>query len=516
MVVQHTNRSHMGRRHLTKEPAMTSLNSEVTKFLSPQPLKMFIGGRWVESKSGKTFETLDPGQGNVLAKVSAGDAADVDAAVAAAQEAFRKSGWATMPANDRSVILHRLADLIDKHQEIIAQIESLDVGKPRGQAAGFDVPNAAQTFRYYADLAVHTRRREPIAVSGFDARTMRVPYGVCGFIFPWNFPFLLVAWGIAPALAAGNTVVIKPAEDTPLSTLYFAKLAEEAGVPTGVINVVTGLGETAGAALARHPGLKRMSFTGSPEVGRLVAEASGRNLIPAKLELGGKGAAVIFDDVNVDAVAEALAGAVTLNAGQVCCTATRWLVHEKIRDEFVKKATATLGAMKIGYGANPDTNIGPVVSEKQRARVLDYVERGVKEGAKPLLVGGRAQVEGYGKGFYVKPALLTGDAANVCAREEVFGPVAYLMTFNDEEKVVEVVNSSSYGLANSVWSNNLDRANRVAERLVAGNSWINAHNLFAHGMPYAGCNLSGCGGGVLGPETLSDYLRNQTVARTLA
>lgn len=495
---------------------MTSLKPEVPKFLSAQPLKLFIGGQWVESQSGKTFETLDPGEGRVLAKVSAGDGADVEAAVAAAQEAFRTSGWATMPVNDRAVILHRLADLITKHQEIIAQIESLDVGKPRGQAGAFDVPHAAQTFRYYADLAVHTRRREPIAVSGFDARTVRVPYGVCGFIFPWNFPFLLVGWGIAPALAAGNTVVIKPAEDTPLSTLYFAKLAEEAGVPPGVINVVTGFGETAGAALARHPGLKRMSFTGSPEVGRLIAEACGRNLVPVKLELGGKGAAVIFDDVNVDAVAESLAAAVTLNAGQVCCTATRWLVHEKIRDEFVKKATATLGAMKIGYGANPDTNIGPVVSEKQRSRVLGYLDKGVKAGARLLLEGGRAEVKGHERGYYVKPALLTGDPGNVCAREEIFGPVAYLMTFNDEDKVVELVNSSPYGLANSVWSADLSRANRVAERLVAGNSWINAHNLFAHGIPYGGCNLSGCGGGVLGPETLSDYLRNQTVARVMA
>jgi len=476
---------------------------------------MFIGGRWVEARNGKTFETRDPGEGRVLAKVGAGDSADVEAAVVAAHEAFGKSGWATMAVNDRAVILHRLADLIIKRQEVLAQIESLDVGKPRGQAAAFDVPHAAQTFRYYADLAVHTRRRDPIAVSGFDAHTVRVPYGVCGFIFPWNFPFLLVGWGVAPALAAGNTVVIKPAEDTPLSTLYLAKLAEEAGVPPGVVNVVTGLGETAGAALARHPGLKRISFTGSPEVGRLIGEACGRNLVPVKLELGGKGAAVIFDDVNVGAVAEALAGAVTLNAGQVCCTATRWLVHESIRDEFVQKVTAALGGMKIGYGGDADTNIGPVVSEKQRARVLGYLDKGVKAGARLLLEGGRAEVKGHEHGYYVKPALLTGEPDNVCAREEIFGPVAYLMTFNDEDKVVELVNRSSYGLANSVWSHNLDRAKRVAERLVAGNSWINAHNLFAHGLPYAGCNLSGCGGGVLGPETFSDYLRNQTVARPL-
>lgn len=494
---------------------MSSLHPQTTKFLSAQPLKLFIGGRWVEARSGKTFETLDPGEGKPLATIAAGDAPDVDAAVAAAQTAFRSSGWATMPVNDRAVILHRLADLITQHQEIIAQLESLDVGKPRGQAAGFDVPHAAQTFRYYADLATHTRRREPIALPGFEARTIRVPYGVCGFIFPWNFPFLLVGWGVAPALAAGNTVVIKPAEDTPLSTLYFAKLAEAAGVPPGVVNVVPGFGETAGAALARHPGLKRMSFTGSPEVGRLIAQACGRNLVPVKLELGGKGAAVVFDDVNVDAVAGSLAAAVTLNAGQVCCTATRWLVHEKIRDAFVQKATATLCAMKIGYGAEPETNLGPVVSEKQRARVLGYLDKGVQTGAKLLLEGGRAEVAGHEKGFYLKPALLTGDPGNICAREEIFGPVAYVMTFSDEDKVVDLVNTSAYGLANSVWSTDLNRANRVAERLVAGNSWINAHNLFAHGLPYGGCNLSGCGGGVLGPETLSDYLRNQSIARPL-
>src|SRR5579863_3165415 len=214
---------------------MNTVQAEVKNFLSSQPLKMFIGGRWVDSSSGKAFETRDPGDGKVIAKVAEGDARDIDLAVNAARQAFDKSGWATMPANDRAVVLHRLADLIDKHRDIIAQIESLDVGKPIAQATGNDVPHAAQTIRYYADLSVHTRRREPIAVSAFEARTVRSPYGVCAFIIPWNFPFLLLGWGIAPSLAAGNTLVVKPAEDTPLSTLYFCKLAEEAGVPEGVI-----------------------------------------------------------------------------------------------------------------------------------------------------------------------------------------------------------------------------------------------------------------------------------------
>ena len=494
---------------------LPEVETEVQEFLSSQPVKMFVGGEWTDSQSGKTFATRDPGEGKELAQVAEGDAADIDRAVDAAWQAFRTSGWATMPANDRAVILHRIADLIDKHDKALSQLESLDVGKPYGQAAGFDIPHTANTFRYYADLMVHTRRTEPIALAGFDARTLRAPYGVCAFVLPWNFPFLLMGWGFAPALAAGNTVVLKPAEDTPLSALYFCKLAEEAGVPKGVINVVPGYGETAGAALAGNPRVKRMSFTGSPEVGRLVGEACGRNLVPVKLELGGKGAAVLFDDIDIDSTAQALAEALTLGTGQVCCTATRWLVDEKICESLVGKASSILSNMPIGHGSDPKTQIGPLVSETQRTRVLGYVERGEKEGAKTLLEGGAATVAGHEGGYYVKPTLLTGSPDNVCFREEIFGPVAYVMPFKTEEEALELVNRSQYGLANSVWSADLDRANRVAEQMVAGNSWINTHNLFAHGLPYAGVNLSGLGGGVLSPETLFDYLRPQSIARVL-
>ncbi|MHB8973263.1 MAG: aldehyde dehydrogenase family protein [Pirellulaceae bacterium] len=486
---------------------------EVEAFLARQPLAAVIGGEDVASANGETFTTLDPGTGQVLAQVYAAQPQDVERAVQAATDAFARAPWARLPVNQRATLLHRLADAVEQRKPIIAQIESLDCGKLAGQAEG-DVQNFVDTMRYFINIALHMEQRSALPVARHEAWTVRQPWGPCGFIFPWNFPFLLAGWGISPALAAGNTVVIKPAEDTPLSAIYLAGLAQEVGIPDGVINVVPGLGETAGAALAANAGLRRMSFTGSPEVGRLVAEACGRNLVPVKLELGGKGAAVVFDDVNLNDTVEKLAQAITFHAGQVCCDATRWLVHQSIYDRFVDASVARLKQVSVGYQLDQHAQMGPVVSEKQRQRVLGYLRKGQNAGATLLLEGGVAEVA-QRPGFYVKPALLAGSLDNVAAREEIFGPVAYLTAFHDEDEAIRMANATDYGLANSVWTTDLLRASRVAESMVAGNSWINAHNLFPHGVPYGGVNKSGLGGGVLSIHTYLDYLRSTSVVRPL-
>jgi aldehyde dehydrogenase (NAD+) len=486
---------------------------EVAEFLGESPLPGVVGGEMVMASHGETFCTRDPGSGQPLAEVAAMAPDDVDRAVKAAQSAFDTSDWRRLSANERGVLLHRLADAVARQKNILAQIEALDAGKILAQAEG-DVQNFVDTLRYYTNLAIHVQHRSPLAIAGHEAWTVRQPWGPCGFIFPWNFPFLLAGWNISPALAAGNTVVVKPAEDTPLSAIYLARLAKQVGIPDGVINVVPGLGTPTGAALAAHPGLRRMSFTGSPQVGRLVGAACGRNLVPVKLELGGKGAAVIFDDVDLPRTIESLAQAITFHTGQVCCDATRWLVHKSIYDQFVRASIQRLRKVNVGYQFDSSTQMGPVVSQKQRERVLGYLRRGCEEGAELLLEGGPHEVPGRA-GFYVKPALLAGSLDNVAAREEIFGPVAYLAPFESEEEAIAMANQTEYGLANSVWTNDLDRAQRVAAAMVAGNSWINAHNLFPHGVPYAGVKQSGMGGGVLSVETLFDYLRNLSVVRPL-
>ena len=485
----------------------------VQRFLATDLHRAFVGGRWVEATGGETFDVVNPGTGERIATVTSLQQADVDAAVDAAESAFAAGHWSRMPVNERSAVLHRIADVVEDRKAEFAQVEALDCGKIFEQAVE-DIENFIDTFRYFADLAQQVNYRSVIAVKSHEAWVARHPWGPCGFIIPWNFPFLLAGWGLGPALAAGNTCVLKPAEDTPLSAIYLCHILEELDVPPGIVNVVPGLGETAGAAVANNPKFKRMSFTGSPEVGRLVAQACGRNLIPVKCELGGKGAAVVFEDVDIAETAQSLVNAITYHAGQVCCDATRWLIQKPIYDEFVDECVTRMKAVSIGYQLDSGTEMGPLVSQVQRERVLGYLEKGTSAGADLVLEGGTAEVSGR-PGFYVKPALLAGPLDNVAAREEIFGPVAYLAPFTTEEEGVRLANDTDYGLGNSVWSSDLQRCARVAEAFESGNGWINAHNVVVHGVPYAGVGKSGMGGGVVSPETLNDYLRPISVVRPL-
>jgi len=481
------------------------------------PRQLFIGGRWAEAASGKTFETPDPATGEVLARVAEGDAEDIDRAVRAARRAFEDGPWGRMTPSERGRIIWRIGDLILEHAGELAQLESLDNGKPFAVAQAADVPLAADLFHYMAGWATKIEGNT-ISISvpympgaSFHSYTLREPVGVVGQIIPWNFPLLMAAWKLGPALATGNTVVLKPAEQTPLTALRLAGLMAEAGLPEGVVNVVTGFGETAGAALAMHGDVDKVAFTGSTEVGKLIVAAAGAtNLKKLTLELGGKSPNIVFDDAGPAAV-EGAANAIFFNHGQCCVAGSRLFVQQSRFDEVVDGVAEIAKSIKMGPGMEPGTQMGPLVSDEQFRRVTGYLESGKSDGATALAGGGR-----FGdRGYFVEPTVLTNTTPGMkVVREEIFGPVLVASPFTDLDEIAAVANDSQYGLGAGIWTKDISKAHALARKLRAGTVWINCYNVFDAALPFGGYKQSGWGR-EMGHEVLNNYTEVKAVTTQL-
>ena len=473
---------------------------------------MFIDGKWVAAASGKTFPVYNPATGEVLAQVAEGDREDINRAVKAARKAFEDGPWSKMTSSERGRMIWKLGDLLEQHLEEFAQLESLDNGKPLAVARVADIPLAVDLLRYMAGWATKIEGNTiPISAGGgkakFLAYTLREPIGVVGQIIPWNFPLLMAAWKLGPALATGCTVVLKPAEQTPLSALFLAELIAEAGIPDGVVNVVPGYGETAGAALAAHPDVDKVAFTGSTEVGKLILQAAAGNLKKVSLELGGKSPNVVFDDADLQSTIPGAANAIFFNHGQCCCAGSRLYVEQAIFDDVVSGVAERAKNIKLGHGFHPDTTMGPLVSEEQMNRVCSYLDAGLNEGAEAVVGGKRCE----GLGYFVEPTVMVKTNSEMkVVKEEIFGPVVCAMPFKDPDKLVAEANQSEYGLAAAVWTRDLSKAHRIAEKLRAGTVWINCYNVFDAAMPFGGYKQSGWGR-EMGHEVLEQYTEVKAV-----
>jgi acyl-CoA reductase-like NAD-dependent aldehyde dehydrogenase len=490
---------------------------EVARFLKDQPKKLYIAGKWVDSASGKTFKTIDPSTGEVLATVAEAGAEDADRAVAAARKAHDSGVWRDLPPSERAKALWRAGDLIDERAIEFAQLESLDNGMPINDALLFHVPLTAATFRYYAGWV--TKLDGGTQQTSFPGKylsyTLREPVGVVAQIIPWNFPLLMAGWKVAPALACGNAVVLKPSEETPLTALLLAEVLEEAEIPAGVFNVVPGPGETVGARLAEHPHVDKIAFTGSTEVGKLIAKASAAsNLKRVSLELGGKSPNIVFADADL---ARAVSGAflgIFFNQGQVCSAGSRLFVQEKVYDQTVADLSNSVKDLHIGPGIDPMTQMGPLVSKTQMDRVLGYITAGTDEGAR--LVTGGTRVEGLGPGYFVRPTVFADvDGKMRIAREEIFGPVLSAIPFSDEDDLIAKANDTMYGLVAGVWTNDVKRAHRVAHALQAGTVYVNCYHVADPATPWGGYKQSGWGR-ELGPYALDLYTELKNVIVDIA
>jgi phenylacetaldehyde dehydrogenase len=472
-----------------------------------------IDGQWVAAASGETFATIDPATGDEICSVPSSGKEDIDRAVKAARKAFEGGAWPSLTASERGKLLWKLADLLEKNLEEFAALESLDNGKPMAVARVADVPLAADLFRYMAGWTTKIHGQTfPISVpyapgAQFHAFTQREPIGVVGQIIPWNFPLLMAAWKLGPALATGCTVVLKPAEQTPLTALRLGELIVEAGFPAGVVNIVTGLGETAGAALASHPGIDKVAFTGSTEVGKLIVKAAANDLKKVSLELGGKSPNIVLEDADLESAIPGAASAVFFNHGQCCCAGTRLYVHAKHFDKVVEGVAAAAKKIKLGPGHATDTEMGPLVSSEQLERVVGFLNAGKDEGAKAVAGGARHG----NKGYFVQPTVLVNTQPGMrVIEEEIFGPVVCAVPFKDEADVLKAANSNIYGLAAAVWSKDISKAHRLAKGLRAGTVWVNCYNIFDAAMPFGGYKQSGWGR-EMGAEALQLYTETKSV-----
>jgi len=496
---------------VTQESASHNKELLCKDFLA-KPKQLLIDGKWVDAESGKTFETLNPATGEVLAKIQEGGKSDIDKAVKAARKAFEHGPWRNkMSSAERARCLYKLADLIEQKADELAQIETLDNGKPIKESRYFDVPAAAETFRYYAGWATKLEGETTNVNTNFFTYTLREPVGVVGQIIPWNFPMLMAAWKLGPALACGNTLILKPAEQTPLSALFIGELALEAGFPEGVINIVTGLGpNSAGEFLANHMDVDKIAFTGEDKTGRKIIEASLGNLKRVSLELGGKAPNIVFADADIDAAVKGAITGIFFNQGQVCCAGSRLFLEKSVHDQFMSKLTERVGKMRQGPGLDEQTQIGPQVSKEQQERVLSYIGIAEKEGAK-LVCGGDAPKGDLEKGYYVKPTIFEGVNNDMrIAQEEVFGPVLAVIPFTNTKEVAEQANKTTFGLSGAVWTSDIKKAHKLASQIKAGTIWVNCFNVLNPAMPFGGYKMSGYGR-ELGKHSIELYTNIKSV-----
>ena len=468
--------------------------------------QLFINGEFVDAQDGNTIEVLNPYDNSILARVAEAREADIDKAVAAAKAAF--PAWRDKAAMDRGLLLLKLADAIEADRDNLARLESMDTGHPIRDCLNLDVPRTAVTYRYFGGMAdKHLGSVVPVE-QGFLNYVTREPIGVVGQIVPWNFPLMFTSWKLGPALAAGNTVVMKPSEITPLSSLRIAELAREVGFPAGVINIVPGYGHTAGAHLSTHPDVNKISFTGSTVIGRKIVEASAGNLKRVQLELGGKGANIVFEDANIPAAVGGSAFAIFHNQGQACIAGSRLILHESIADEFIERFIALAESIKQGDPLDPETEMGPLTSKLHQERVLAYTQVAREEGGE-VLTGGEVP-KGLEQGCFVLPTIVRADPSSRVCNEEVFGPFVSVSTFKDEQEVLDIANGTEYGLGGGLWTNDLQRAHRVAKHMRAGMVWINCYKRVNPGSPFGGVGQSGYGR-EMGFEAMNDYTEAKSV-----